>query len=514
LKTSKIENFFIELTTDYKGVISKIVFGKFVLKEFELNQSIYSTCPFLEVTLEALLINKACLIEGMIIVSGEEEFNVDVELFKLEGEVSVLIHNRTNVYKYAAQLNQNRNDLFFLKRQLNKKNSELEELRKIADKANEEKSRFLAMMSHEVRNPLNVILGYTELVNKEKTSKKIKEYLRYLTISGENLKVIVDDILDLSRVESGKLQLSKSAINLNQVVEQIRNNYLISHGDLDIELFFSCSAQLPKFVFGDDVRIYQILTNLINNSIKFTQKGTVSISVDVISLEGKDVKVSFRVVDTGRGMSEKQVATVFEEYQQSELDDNRIHKGAGLGLAIVKRLVAAMNGSITVTSKVGIGTTFQIDIPFQIDKSVIVEEKTEKILKKKNYIAGSKVLVADDNFLNREIVAHILKNEGANFILVKDGVEAVIEMQKETFDIVLLDINMPNLSGEDLIKQKEDYQKPNSETPFLALTANNTKEDIENYLKIGFSDVIPKPFKSIQFIEMLNKNLKLKFEKK
>jgi signal transduction histidine kinase/CheY-like chemotaxis protein len=514
LKTSKIENFFIELTTDYKGVISKIVFGKFVLKEFELNQSIYPTCPFLEGTLDALLINKSYLIEGMIIVSGEEEFNVDVELFKLEGEVSVLIHNRTNVYKYAAQLNQNRNDLFFFKRQLNEKNSELEELRKIADKANEEKSRFLAMMSHEVRNPLNVILGFTELLNKEKTSIKIKEYLRSLTISGENLKVIVDDILDLSRVESGKLQLSKSPINLNEGIEQIRNNYLISHGNVDIKLLFSCSPELPKFVFGDDVRIYQILTNLIDNSIKFTQKGTVSISADVISLDGKDVEISFRVMDTGRGMSEKQTATVFEEYQQSELDDNRIHKGAGLGLAIVKRLVAAMNGSVNVTSKIGIGTTFQIDIPFQIYESEIVEVKTEKTFVKKNYLEGSKVLVADDNFLNREIVSHILKNAGANCTLVKDGVEALTEMQKETFDIVLLDINMPNLSGDDLIKQKEAYEKSNSATPFLALTANNTKEDIENYLKIGFSDVIPKPFKSIQFIEILNKNLKLKFGEK
>lgn len=512
--TSKIEKVFIELTTDYKGVISNIVFGKFVLKEFEVSQSIYSACPFLEGTLEALFMHESYLIEGMIIVSDEEEFNVDVELIKLEEEVSVLIHNRTNVYKYAAQLNQNRNDLFFLKRQLNKKNGELEELRKSAEKANEEKSRFLAMMSHEVRNPLNVILGYTELVNKEETSNKVKEYLKYLTISGKNLKVIVDDILDLSRVESGKLQLSKSAINLNQVIEQISNNYLSSHGDVDIELIFLCSTELPKLVFGDDVRIYQILTNLINNSIKFTQKGTVSVSADVISLDGKDVEICFKVMDTGRGMSAKQAATVFEEYQQNELDDSRIHKGAGLGLAIVKRLVAAMNGAITVTSKIGTGTTFQIDIPFQIDESEIIEEKIEKKLAKKNYIRGSKVLVADDNFLNRAIVAHILRNEEANFILVKDGVEALTEMQKETFDIVLLDINMPNLSGEDLIKQKEAYQKANSETPFLALTANNTKEDIESYFKIGFSDVIPKPFTSIQFIEMLNKNLKVKFEKK
>ena len=503
---SKIEHFFLELTTNQTGIVTEIVSGKFAISEFEIQKSIYNACPFLEGTLEALTINDPFLMEGMVIVADEKEYNVDVELLKSDKEVAVLIHNRTNVYKYAAQLNQNRNDLFFLKRELDKKNIELERLRKVADKANEEKSRFLAMMSHEVRNPLNVILGYTELINEENVSETVKEHLKYLSISGKNLKVIVDDILDLSRVEAGKLQLSNAPVNLNLLIDQLKNNYKSSHRDLDINLEFSSSDKLPKFVFGDDVRLMQILTNLINNSIKFTQKGAVSTVVDVISSDEKNVKVSFKVTDTGRGMTESQAATVFEEYQQNELDDNRVHKGAGLGLAIVKRLVAAMNGTISVTSKINQGTTFQIEIPFKVDTTTIVKNTSVEAID--NYINRSKILVADDNFLNRTIVAHILKKENANFTLVKDGVEALLEMQKETFDLVLLDINMPNLSGESLIKQKDAYHKSNSKTPILALTGNSSVDDIKGYLKIGFKDVIPKPFTSAQFVDLLNKNLK------
>jgi signal transduction histidine kinase/CheY-like chemotaxis protein len=511
LAISKVEHFFVELTTNHAGAVTQIVSGKFAVNEFELHSSIYSACPFLEGTLEALTINDPFLMEAMVVISDEKEYNVDVELLKSEKEVSVLIHNRTNVYKYAAQLNQNRNDFFFLKRELNEKNIELDKLRKIADKANEEKSRFLAMMSHEVRNPLNVILGYTELINEEEVSKKVEEHLKYLTISGKNLKVIVDDILDLSRVEAGKLQLSDAPVDLFAIIEQLRNNYKSSHRDLDIDLGFSCSEKLPRFVLGDDVRILQILTNLINNSIKFTQKGAVLTLVDVITLDTKNVKVSFKVTDTGRGMTKSQAASVFEEYQQNELNDNRIHKGAGLGLAIVKRLVSAMNGTISVSSKIDVGTTFQIEIPFRIDDSIVVKENLSKVVIEKNYIEGSKILVADDNFLNRTIVAHILKKEKANYALVKDGVEALAAMQKETFDLVLLDINMPNLSGESLIKQKEAYQETNSKTPILALTGNSSVDDIVGYLKIGFKDVIPKPFTGSQFVELLNKNLRVLF---
>lgn len=170
----KIENIFLEVITDNQGIIKKIKGGKFAVQEFEIGTSISITCSFLYGTLESLPVKESFLIEGMVIVSDEKEYNVDLELYNAGEEISILIHDRTSVYKTITQLNQNRNDMFFLKREISEKNKQLEILRKAADKANEEKTRFLAMMSHEVRNPLNVILGYTELINKEETSKKYK----------------------------------------------------------------------------------------------------------------------------------------------------------------------------------------------------------------------------------------------------------------------------------------------------------------------------------------------------
>lgn len=502
-----IEQNYIELRVAQDGTIKGIVSGGLAREEFESQNSIFEPCPFLEGTIEALSAEEPLVMEGVMILLEKEEYIADVELLKLEEETSVLIHNRTKVYKYAEELNQSRNNMFFLQRQLSEKNVELERLKQLAEKANEEKSRFLAMMSHEVRNPLNVILGYTELLSKEDLSRKIEDYVKNLTVSGRNLKVIVDDILDLSRVEAGKLELSNDPISLSSILNQIKGNYTSSHKDQDVALFFSSSKNLPKIVLGDDVRIYQVLTNLINNSIKFTPQGSVSTSINLLSSDKKQVVVSFKVSDTGRGMTSEQAATIFEEYQQNELDDNRIHKGAGLGLAIVKRLVSAMQGEIYVESELGVGTTFTIQIALKTVIDLLPDEAPKVEVVKKNRIKGSKILVADDDFLNRSIVEHILSREEATFHLVKDGVEALDAMRAESFDLVLLDINMPNLSGKDLIKQREEYQKENAATPIIALTGNSSKQDIKGYFEIGFVDVIPKPFTSDQFIDVLNKNL-------
>lgn len=202
---TKIENLYIEFLIDLEGKVLEIISGKFAINDFSVGESIYEVCPFLIGTIEALPLKKSLLIEGMFINYEDKEYNVDLDLYRNDTEINVLLHDRTNVYKFVNYLNQGRNDLYFLKRELASKNKELVKLRQIADQVNEQKSRFLAMMSHEVRNPLNVILGYTELINKEETSLMVQEYLKYLTISGRNLKVIVDDILVLSRVEAGKL---------------------------------------------------------------------------------------------------------------------------------------------------------------------------------------------------------------------------------------------------------------------------------------------------------------------
>jgi signal transduction histidine kinase/CheY-like chemotaxis protein len=497
---AKIEDVFIQLTTDYSGVITNIVAGKFTKIEFIIQESIYDSCPFLEGTLEALTLNESFLLEGMVIESKSKEYNIDLEIFKKVEVIEILIHNRTNVYKYVDQLNQNRNDIFFIKREIAEKNIELDRLRKIADKANKEKSRFLAMMSHEIRNPLNSILGYAEMISSETLNDQVVKYIKNLSSAGKNLKVIVDDILDLSRIEAGKLELVSEEISIKEIVHNCENDFEHLNTNEDVNLVFSVSNKIPEFILGDSVRVQQILANLISNAIKFTEKGSVNTTVNVLSKTENEIKLIFEVADTGRGMSKEQGLKIFEEYQQNELNDNRIHGGAGLGLAIVSRLIKAMNGKVSVKSELNVGTSFFVEIPFfetiRITPFVAEEINKGKYIDLKN----KKVLVADDDILNQTIVSHILNKEKAKITLVNDGLEALSKIQRENFDVILLDINMPNMTGEELMRQKEMLLKYNPNTPFLALTANTTNEDIERYLALGFSGVISKPYTIADFV--------------
>ncbi|MEO9571629.1 MAG: ATP-binding protein [Polaribacter sp.] len=491
---AKIEDVFLQLTTDFTGVITDIVAGRLTKKEFTIKESIYDSCPFLEGTLEALPLNESFLLEGMIITSDSKEYNIDLELFKCEKSIDILIHDRTNVYKYVDQLNQNRNDIFFIKREIAEKNKELDRLRKVADKANEEKTRFLAMMSHEIRNPLNSILGYTEMISSENLNKTVSKYVKNLSISGKNLKVIVDDILDLSRIEAGKLELVSEKTSIKEVLQNCKNDFQYLKTNEAIDLFFKVDDNIPELVLGDSVRLNQIFVNLISNAIKFTNKGSVTLKAKPISETEKYVNIVFEVIDTGRGMSEEECTKIFEEYQQNELNDNRIHGGAGLGLAIVNRLVKAMNGLISVQSKLKVGSTFRVEIPFSKYNLQTTSKEIQYKENKEVSLIGKNILVADDDVMNQTIVTHILGKESVNITMVSDGLEALSKLQTETFDTVLLDINMPNMTGEELMKKRKIFLKLNSETPFLALTANTSNEDIERYLELGFSGVISKPF--------------------
>lgn len=187
--------------------------------------------------------------------------------------------------------------------------------------------------------------------------------------------------------------------------------------------------------------------------------------------------------------------------------DNRLHKGVGLGLSIVKRLVEEMKGTINVDSFVNYGTTITVNIPFKIHKKSANDEELSSEESGYKSIQGKKILVADDNFLNLTIVSHILTKEKADFKMVKDGVEALEALENDSYDMVLLDINMPNLSGEELIKRKKELNEANANTPFLAMTANNSQEDIAGYKNIGFEDVIPKPFTTVQFVEIVKNHI-------
>tara|TARA_R110002072_G_scaffold6592_7_gene38176 strand:- start:210 stop:1730 length:1521 start_codon:yes stop_codon:yes gene_type:complete len=506
LTPAKIENVFIEVITNQQGIIKNILAGKFAIEEFAIDTIIFETCPFLFGTLELLSEKESFLMEGMVIVSKNKEYNIDVELFKDGEEITILLHNRTSVYKVITELNQNRNDLFFMKREISEKNKELAILRKASDKANEEKSRFLAIMSHEVRNPLNTILGYTNMIAEENLTDKVREYVSYLAFSGKNLKVIVDDILDLSRIEAGKLELALEEINVNKIVQSNFINFKNQHTNEFVVLEISTSTKIPATLMGDGVRVNQILANLMNNALKFTKEGKVAIETEVISENKKTAEIRFKITDTGRGMTDEQTAKIFEEYRQTELDDNRVFGGAGLGLSIVKRLVGAMNGSITVASKLNVGTTFYVEIPFKKFVNTVNKPITEVEKSTKKSLKGKRILLADDDLLNQKITSHILSKEDVIITVAKNGLEASNILNKQDFDLAILDINMPEISGDTLIQQKATFKK-NTQIPFLALTGNATQEHKENYLKIGFTDVIFKPYESDELIGKIERCL-------
>lgn len=504
---AKIEDVFLQIITNFSGVILDISAGTFLKNEFQLQTIIYKNCPFLEGTLEALEINNPFLLEGMLMVADSKEYNVDIELFKSDINITILIHNRTSVYKYVSQLNQNRNDLFFLQRELAEKNKELDRLRKIADKANEEKSRFLAIMSHEIRNPLNVILGYSEMISEENINDAVKEYAKLLSVSGQNLKIIVNDILDLSRIEAGKFALVSQLISIKEIAENCIENYQFQNKNTAVVISLKVAKNVPKALLGDDVRLHQILSNLLSNSLKFTEKGKISLQISLLSEAKKNATISFIVSDTGRGMTSEQASKIFNEYQQNKLSDNRVFGGAGLGLSIVKRLLEAMNGKISVESEIDKGTTFKVEIPFE--KLADSSKKSNQILKKSKKISlkGKRILVADDDVLNLSIVNHILNKEAVKLTQAKDGLEALKLLKSNIFDLVLLDIRMPNITGEALVQLKKEFKKENKKIPFLALTANTTSKDRDRYTEIGFVDVISKPYSAIEFTNKIQENL-------
>ena len=500
----KIQNTFIELLIDFNGKLLSKKSGNFCINEFSINQSIFNTCPFLEGTLDALIEDEVFNLDGMVIESDDNEYNVEVQLVKCKNNINVLIENRTNIYKYIIQLNQNRNDISLVKEQIAKQNIELEKLKIIADKASEEKSRFLAVMSHEVRNPLNSILAYSEIILSESNNSKIVSYANSLKTSGKNLNVIVNDILDISRIEAGKLELLSKPISIKQIVENCLESFRIQYLDSKIKLTSEYSKNLPEFVLGDSVRINQVLANLIKNAYKFTRKGEISIKIDVFSSTKENCKLMFQIEDSGRGMSAEQLKRIFNEYEQTEIEDFAISKGAGLGLSIVKRLIEKMNGEINVSSKIGVGSVFSFIIPFTktYQKNEFIEQESLQDLSK------IKVLFADDDLLNQSIVKHFLEKEKINYTIVSDGLEALEKLKTFSYDLVLLDINMPNLNGDELLKKKSSFLKTNKSIPLIAVTANASKRYIKEYIDLGFLHVLPKPFNSKSLISIIQKSIK------
>jgi len=359
-----------------------------------------------------------------------------------------------------------------------------------ADKANLAKSQFLATMTHELRTPLNGALGMMQLLSNTQLNAEQNHYLLIARESSELLLNIVNNILDFSEIEKGELQLQEKYFDINAIFDNLLTPLSYEAKKKGLEFTAHIDPQLKDInVLGDDVRIRQILLNLVANAVKFTPHGSVTIALNALQLTGKQATLELKVTDTGIGISEKDQQIIFDSFRQADGSHRRKYGGSGLGLAIVRRLCDLMNADISLTSTENKGSAFTIrwSCPYQISSDL--EHHT---LQEETLLAGKTVLIVEDNPINQLLVSKILRRWGMTTVTTDNGAEALIAIEKQRFDIILMDLQMPVMDGFEAtqaIRRHAQYRH----TPIIALTANNFKDDSDYCFRVGMNDFLSKP---------------------
>ncbi|MCK5338937.1 MAG: response regulator [Bacteroidales bacterium] len=380
--------------------------------------------------------------------------------------------------------------------------------REKAEKATESKTFFLAKMSHEIRTMLGGITSSAQLLMNTKVNKHQSELLDIIDTSADNLLSIVNEILDFSKIEAGKIDLEEHPFNIRKTLEGIIKAYLAGAREKDISLYLSIHHNIPEYVSGDELRLKQILSNLLSNAIKFTDTGSVTLDVIITTEDKKSYTIAFKISDTGIGIPDHKIKDLFAEYSQSDVSISRRFGGTGLGLNIVYKLVNLMDGSIEVTSKLTEGTQFLIQISFH--KTDFVEEADSgvKAVSFKNLKKHS-ILLAEDNEINQKITIINLQQLGHDIDLAENGIEAWEKYKKKEYDIILMDIQMPEMDGIEVTHLIRDYEAENpsrQRTRIIALTANILGQDAEYCLSEGMDAYIAKPFRIEDILEKIHPN--------
>lgn len=367
------------------------------------------------------------------------------------------------------------------------------------------KERFLANMSHEIRTPMNAIIGFTQQLASEPLTKKQHEYLSIVSKSSEHLLYLINDILDLTKVKSGKLKLEKINFNVHDTIENTIELSQLNAKKKGIKLINKMDDSLPTFVAGDPHRLAQILLNLINNAIKFTEKGSVTIASTALLRSKKEATVRIQIKDTGIGMTTAQLDKVFEEFEQAETSTERNFGGTGLGLTITKMLVEIHKGKINVESEKNKGTKITIEIPYELPDNETINELEPQPELEKTELNGLNILVVDDEPFNRQLLRSILDKHQVKYTEASDGLEAIKEVEQHKYDIILMDARMPNLNGVEASKRiRKLKDKTKNNIPIIALTAAISKADKEKYKKAGMNSILQKPFKEMELINAIS----------
>lgn len=372
-----------------------------------------------------------------------------------------------------------------------------------AEEASKAKEAFLANMSHEIRTPLNAIIGFLRELERQELTQIQKKYIENSAIASKHLLAIINNVLDISKIEAGEMSLEEEDFILAQSINNVANVLLPKAEQKDIQLNISTSAQISKVLLGDSLRIEQILFNLLGNAIKFTQKGSVSILSTLIEDFEQEQHLCLSVIDTGIGMEQKYLDSLFRKFSQEEITVSRKFGGTGLGMAITKELVQLMGGEISVESEKGIGT--RINIYLKLKKGNEQNIQFNHKGKTPNRIDGATILLVEDNELNRLVAQNSLQYCNCIVTEAQNGLEALEILKEQNFDIILMDIQMPEMDGIEATKiiRKEFLL----DTPIIALTASAFKSEIEKCRNAGMDDYVTKPFDELILLETIAKYL-------
>lgn len=375
---------------------------------------------------------------------------------------------------------------------LQKKERELSESLMQLQLAQKTKDRFLANMSHEIRTPLNGILGFIEQLANTPLDAEQRHFVEIAQKSSHTLLGVINDILDFSKIESGQLEIDAHRHNLKNEIAPIIELFSGRAKEKDLQLQLAMDAELDCCLLFDNLRLKQVLTNLVGNAIKFTQQGEIRVSVECVSQTERSLEVAFRVTDSGIGISDESLAKIFSPFVQAEKNTTRNFGGTGLGLSISKQLVSLMGGELHVQSQLGAGASFFFTLSFErADGQATMPAEVDW-----HFVgSGQHILLVEDNKVNQLLMQSILKRFGLRYTLAENGVQAVEQFQTSEFDLVLMDINMPIMDGIEAFKaiQALYSSKQRPFVPVVALTANALIGDCDRYVELGMQDCLTKP---------------------
>jgi signal transduction histidine kinase/DNA-binding response OmpR family regulator len=371
------------------------------------------------------------------------------------------------------------------------------------------KEQFVANMSHEIRTPMNAILGFTSLLRKTQLSEEQRQYTQSIHSASENLLVLINDILDLSKIEAGMMNLEQTKFSLRSLVASVAAMFSERVKEKKLHFFTHVDDEIPDILSGDALRLTQILVNILSNAVKFTDKGNINFSVTQLQQYNDQVHLQFVVKDTGIGIAKEKLSSVFDRFQQAESSTSRRYGGTGLGLAIVRQLVDLQHGKLHLHSEEGKGTEFKIELPYEVihETTLANEMPVSELLR--SDLKDVKVLIAEDNQMNQQLIHHLMKIWGIEYTIVATGAEAIEELKKNGYSLVLMDIQMPEMDGytaTEYIRKEID-----ADIPIIAMTAHAMAGEKERCLQAGMSDYISKPLKESALYNLILFHVQLSF---